>query len=165
MNIAIMSDTHDNIPNLRKAVEIIVSSERRIETIIHCGDFVAPFMLKELQNAKIPVHGVFGNNDGDKHLLTKMSLAPGSSVTLHGMAGVFDADGFKIGFAHERLIADGLVHNDGCDLVCFGHSHEYVAEKKGDTVIVNPGEIMGKNGDPGFVVFDTAKGTHERIGI
>ncbi len=163
MYIAIMSDSHDNIWNLRRALEIIV--EQKAETIIHCGDFVAPFILKEFEKARIPVHGVFGNNDGDKFLLTKMSLAPGSFITLHGMAGEVDANGFKIGFAHERLIADGLVHGGRYQLVCFGHSHAYFMEKAGDTTILNPGEIMGKDGEPGFVMFETETGKYEHIRI
>ena len=45
MLVAIMSDSHDNIWNLRKAVEIIKNSQAGL--LIHCGDFIAPFMLKE----------------------------------------------------------------------------------------------------------------------
>ena len=45
MIVAIMSDSHDNIWNLRKAVEIIKNSQAGL--LIHCGDFIAPFMLKE----------------------------------------------------------------------------------------------------------------------
>jgi len=46
MKIAVMSDSHDNIWKLRKALGIIQS--KNCEKIIHCGDFVAPFMFKEL---------------------------------------------------------------------------------------------------------------------
>ncbi|MCJ7773383.1 MAG: metallophosphoesterase family protein, partial [Desulfobacterales bacterium] len=82
MIIAVMSDSHDNIWNLRKALDII--KQEAAVMIIHCGDFVAPFMLKELDLAGIPVHGVFGNNDGDQYLLTKLSLTDLSNVTLYG---------------------------------------------------------------------------------
>ena len=40
MIIAIMSDSHDNIWNLRKALEII--KKKNAQMIIHCGDFIAP---------------------------------------------------------------------------------------------------------------------------
>ncbi len=49
MLIAVMSDSHDNIWNLQKALGIV--KEKGAEMIIHCGDFVAPFMLKELEEA------------------------------------------------------------------------------------------------------------------
>jgi putative phosphoesterase len=66
MLIAVMSDSHDNIWNLQKALGIV--KEKGAGMIIHCGDFVAPFMLKELEETGVPVHGVFGNNDGDQYL-------------------------------------------------------------------------------------------------
>ncbi len=53
MFVAVMSDSHDNIWNLRKALTII--KKKGAGMIIHCGDFIAPFMLKELDEAGIPV--------------------------------------------------------------------------------------------------------------
>ncbi len=43
MILAIMSDSHDNIWNVRKGLEMIQSHEAAL--IIHCGDLVAPFTL------------------------------------------------------------------------------------------------------------------------
>ena len=43
MIIAVMSDSHDNIWNLRKALAIIQKEGAGL--IIHCGDFVAPFIM------------------------------------------------------------------------------------------------------------------------
>ena len=104
MLVAIMSDSHDNIWNLRKAVEIIKDSQAGL--IIHCGDFIAPFMLKELDDTGIQVHGVFGNNDGDQHMLTKMAFTNLNNITLHGLVGQVDADEFTIGFSHYSQIGE-----------------------------------------------------------
>ena len=106
MLIAVMSDSHDNIWNLQKALGIV--KEKGAGMIIHCGDFVAPFMLKELEETGIPVHGVFGNNDGDQYLLTKFSLTVFSNITLHGIIGRVEIDGFTIGFTHQNMVAEGL---------------------------------------------------------
>jgi len=46
MIIAIMSDTHDHIWNVRKALEILRS--QRADSMIQCGDLVAPCTLREL---------------------------------------------------------------------------------------------------------------------
>ena len=51
MIIAVMSDSHDNIWNLRKALTII--KKQKAKMIIHCGDFIAPFMLMELDQNRI----------------------------------------------------------------------------------------------------------------
>ncbi|MFB0532703.1 MAG: metallophosphoesterase family protein, partial [Desulfatiglandales bacterium] len=54
MVIAIMSDSHDNIWNVRKALELIRA--HKAELIVHCGDLVAPFTLMELAQFDGPVH-------------------------------------------------------------------------------------------------------------
>jgi putative phosphoesterase len=163
MILAVMSDTHDHIWNLRRALEFI--KERGAEAIVHCGDFVAPFMLKELEKAEIPVHGVFGNNDGDQYLLTKLSLTELSWITLYGLTGDLELADFKVGFTHYRAVAEGLAGSRRFDLVCFGHSHEVCLERVGHTVLLNPGEVMGKDGAPGFYMVDTATGSYERVSL
>jgi putative phosphoesterase len=162
--VAVMSDSHDQIWNIRKAVSVII--ERKPVAIIHCGDFVAPFTLKELDRAGIPVHGVFGNNDGDQYLLTRFSLTAFSHITFYGrIMGELETCGFQIGFAHERVIADGLLYSGKYHLVCFGHTHKFMAEKIGKTLLLNPGEIMGKDEAPGFALVNLFSGEYERIFI
>jgi len=163
MIIAVMSDTHDHIWNLRKALEFI--KEGRAEAIVHCGDFVAPFMLKELDKGNIPVHGVFGNNDGDQYLLTKLSLTEFSRITLYGLTGELAFGDFKVAFTHYRAVAEGLAAGGRFDLVCFGHSHEVSVEKVGETALLNPGEVMGKDGSPGFYMVDTSTRSYERVSL
>ena len=163
MILAVMSDTHDNIWNVRKALALI--KEHGVEAIIHCGDFVAPFVLKELDQAKIPVHGVFGNNDGDQYLLTKLSFTELSYITLYGLTGELEVGDFKIAFTHYRAMAEGLAASGRFDLVCFGHSHETYLDRVGQTVLLNPGEVMGKDGSPGFYLVDTSKPSYERVDI
>ena len=67
MKIAILSDSHDNIPNLRMAVELC--NKRGTGMIIHCGDLISPFMLDELAEFTGAVHLIYGNNAGDQHLI------------------------------------------------------------------------------------------------
>ena len=133
MRIAVMSDSHDNIWNIRRAIEQIRRME--VQVIIHCGDFVAPFMLKELEQAGIPVHGVFGNNDGDQHLLTKLALTELDNITLHGMVGTVDVQGLKIGFTHLAEVGEGLACAGRYQMVCYGHTHEYFQQL--DVFLVN----------------------------
>ena len=163
MLIAVMSDSHDNIWNLQKALEII--RKKGTGMIIHCGDFVAPFMLKELAETGIPVHGVFGNNDGDQYLLTKLSLTAFTNITLNGIIGQVDIDGFNVGFTHQDIVARGIAAGNTYKIVCFGHSHEYSLKKVGQTILLNPGEIMGKEGMPGFCFVNTETANVERVEI
>jgi len=161
MIIAVMSDSHDNIWNLRNALAII--KKKNAEMIIHCGDFIAPFTLEELDQSGIPVHGVFGNNDGDKYLLTKFSLTSLTNITLYDPVGLVETDGFKIGFTHHGIVGEGLASGGKFNLVCFGHSHKYFFKKIGRTILLNPGEIMGKDGHPSFCLVDTDTVNVEKI--
>lgn len=163
MNIAIMSDSHDNIWNLEKALTLI--RNEGAEMIVHCGDFVAPFMLRELENAGIPVYGVLGNNDGSQFLLARTALLDLSHITLFELIGHVDADGFAIAFTHQREVAEGLTATGRYNLVCYGHSHQFHQETLGRTLLLNPGEIMGKNGDAGFCFVDTETGQVRRVAL
>ncbi len=163
MKLAVMSDSHDNIWKLRKALDIINS--RQCEKIIHCGDFVAPFMFKEIEAAGIAAHCVFGNNDGDRYLLTRIATQSNGLITLDPVIGEISIDAFKIGFTHEWPVAQGLAATGRYQMVCFGHSHQYALTHAGGTLLLNPGEIMGKDGDPGFCIFDTATQDIQRISV
>jgi hypothetical protein len=156
MQIAIMSDSHDHIPHLSKAIQIC--KEKGVSAIIHCGDFVAPFMLKELENANIPVHGVLGNNDGNPFELARLSFSALNNINLCEIIGEVDMDNTKIAYTHYRNIAEGLALSQKYHYVCYGHSHQFHQEKTGKTVLLNPGEIMGKNGKPSFCIIDTFNG-------
>lgn len=163
MNIAVMSDSHDNIWNLATALTMIRSENA--DMIVHCGDFVAPFMLRELEKAGIPVYGVMGNNDGDRFFMVQTALTALKNITLYELIGTVDAEGFSIAFTHEYQVAEGLACTGRYDMVCFGHSHQHFLEHHGRTILLNPGEIMGKDGHPGFCMVDTVKRTVRRLEI
>ncbi len=163
MKFAVMSDSHDNIWNLRKAIESISIGE--CDLIIHCGDFIAPFVFTELLRAERPVHCVFGNNDGDRYLLTKMAAESKGRITLHGMIGELNIKGFKVAFVHEDVIAKALVATGKYDMVCFGHTHKHFRERIGNTVLLNPGEVMGKDGSPGYCIVNLEKHVIQRVPI
>jgi len=67
MFIGIMSDTHDNVPLTKKAIDLFNS--KKVEFVIHAGDYTSPFTLKLFKELRCKYAGVFGNNDGDKLLL------------------------------------------------------------------------------------------------
>lgn len=152
MRIAVISDTHDNVWNLEKAIGMI--REEEAEAIIHCGDFVAPFMLKRMNGAGIPVHGVLGNNDGSGFSLAQTSALL-ENITLSEIIGHFSDGDYNICFTHQREVAEGLACTGRYDLVCYGHTHKYRLEEAGGTPLLNPGQLMGKNDPPSFCMVDT----------
>jgi putative phosphoesterase len=153
MIIAIMSDTHDHIWNVRKALDVLRSQEA--DSIIHCGDLIAPFTLRELARFDGPVHWVLGNNDGDPYMLTKISLTELKNMEPHGLIGRLRFDGVSIAVTHHEEMGLALAHTGEHDLVCCGHTHVYRQEKIKDTTLLNPGDVMGKDGQGSFCLFDT----------
>ncbi|HHT9141815.1 MAG TPA: metallophosphoesterase family protein, partial [Candidatus Wujingus californicus] len=57
MKIGIIADTHDNIHTIQKAVHFFNTLD--LKYIIHAGDYVAPFSLKELMKLKARFLGIF----------------------------------------------------------------------------------------------------------
>lgn len=163
MKIAIMSDSHDSVDNIKTAVKLAVKAE--VSAIIHCGDFVAPFSLKLFGKPGIPVYGVFGNNDGDKVKMTEYSRTILQNVKLFNEFGEVELGGKKIAFTHYFKIANILSKTNSYDLVCFGHSHTWYCKEENNTLLLNPGEIMGKNKYPGFAMYDTDTNTISEVKI
>ncbi|KAF2955388.1 MULTISPECIES: metallophosphoesterase [Marinitoga] len=132
----LISDTHDNIHKM-KEVEKIIEREN-ITAVFHCGDFVAPFVLPYIIKDGIDFYGVFGNNDGEKLLLSERSnrrILPGPRE--------INIEGKKILMMHEPYALRAAEKSGLYDFVFFGHTHEIVSRKENGTVVVNPGEGSG----------------------
>ena len=156
MKIGILSDSHDHVDNLRRVLDRL--REEEVEAAIHCGDYCAPFVLNELDQLGVPVHGVFGNVDGDRHLMTRLTYTELERVHLHGEVAELELGGRRIGVNHYPVLAEGLAATGRFDLVAHGHTHEARSTTVGACRLVNPGEVMGLKGPVGFAVADLGSG-------
>ena len=158
MKIAILSDIHDNIWKLETLLAALEA-----EALIFCGDFCAPFTLAQIAEGFAgPVHAIFGNNDGDQLFLSRMaSRFP--HVTLHGDFAELELDGRQVAVTHYPEIGRALALGGIYDLVCHGHSHERVVEQVGETLRVNPGEVMGRLGLSTYALYETSTGQAEIV--
>lgn len=150
MKIGVMSDSHDRVEETNKAIAIL--QDQGCEVLIHCGDFCSPFMMVELAHFKGEVHCCFGNID-DQHMNPKK--AEDCGLTFHGQMGVIEKDGKKIAFTHLPTFARGLASTQDYDVVLYGHTHKKHEERIGNTLFVNPGEIMGRLGKRSCAVYNT----------
>jgi putative phosphoesterase len=157
MLIGLISDTHDNLPMIEKAVKKL--NEEKVALVLHAGDYVAPFVIPKFKALNAKLIGVFGNNDGDHEFLKKrFSECPNCEV--RGRFAEINADGFKIALLHgdETELLDALVNCGGFDAVVHGHSHANVSRKNGKTLVVNPGEVCGYlTGKSTIALLDTVK--------
>lgn len=154
MKIAIISDTHDNLNNLRKAVEIINSSGA--VHVFHAGDFTSPFTIRVLKELKCPFTGIFGNNDGDRILLKEKF-----NGSIHNQPYITIFNGRRLAMMHEPVFIEALRDSKHFDIIIYGHTHEPVIKTDKGVLIINPGELCGwLYGRPTFAMLDleTMKG-------
>ena len=159
MKIAVISDTHDNRDNILKAISIM--NERKVDALIHCGDFVSPFVKRwfDMLNEKIKENffGVFGNNDGEKIGLKSIL---GQICKIEGLELLKDLGDKRIYITHMPLpgTIDALASSGKFDIIISGHTHEIVNKKVKGVLILNPGEACGYlTNKATFAIIDTEK--------
>lgn len=133
MIIGILSDTHDDMAAIKKAVEIF--NAENVSRVVHAGDIVSPFTFEAFRELQCGMCGVFGNNDGDRLLIRQKSEGTFSPqplfLTLHGR---------RIVVVHEPDLVNALADSGHFDLVVYGHTHRSDLRKVKDTLIINPGK-------------------------
>lgn len=140
MKIAVIADSHDRLPALRKALSIFRAMD--IGAVLHAGDFVAPFAAKLLVGpeapdpARAPLYCIYGNNDGErvglKQVLPSVRDGPlrlclgGANIVMHHW----------IEWLKPQDLRDARI-------VVTGHTHQVVNEKRDGVLYLNPGECCG----------------------
>lgn len=158
MKLAILSDIHDHVWNLRAALGALGEAD----VLLCCGDLCSPFVVGLLAGgfAGRPIHAVFGNNDGDLYRIAQNAARQGQ-IALHGELFQGELGGKRVLVNHYPEIALPIADGGAYDLVCYGHNHRFAIERRGRTLAVNPGAIMGWEPGGGgdipatFVLYDT----------
>ena len=155
MLIGLISDTHDNLPMIEKAVKRL--NQEKVELVLHAGDYVAPFVIPKFKALNCKLIGVFGNNDGDHDLLRKR-FSETINCEVRGRFAEIDIEDFKIALLHgdETELLNALINHGNFDAIVHGHSHANISQKNGKTLIVNPGETCGYlTGKATIAILDT----------
>ncbi len=138
MRIGIVSDTHNNLKNVTKIVELF--NNAGVDRVIHTGDITQAKTIEVLGNLDAPMYGVYGNNDLERESLE-------AAVARHGFQ--FCDPPFidiwaerEIIVVHDPLEFDGHLHARH-ELALHGHTHLYRHEELDGTTFFNPGECAG----------------------
>jgi len=138
MRIGVVSDTHNNLRNVGRIVELFNTAG--VDRVIHTGDITQAKTLDVFARLEAPMWGVYGNNDQERESLS-------AAIAAHGF--VFQEPPFELVW-HERRIM--VVHDplefDGAlashhHLALHGHTHLYRYETRRGQVLFNPGECAG----------------------
>ncbi len=138
MRIGIVSDTHNNLRNVGRIVELF--NEAAVDRVIHTGDITQAKTLDVFAALKAPMWGVYGNNDQEREALS-------AAIARYGF--VFQEPPFDLEWHETRIM---VVHDplefEGCltpqhQLALHGHTHLYRYEERHGQVLFNPGECAG----------------------
>jgi len=146
MKVEIISDTHDRLDRIEKAVSIF--NENGIELLLHAGDFVSPFAVKRFGGLQAKLIGVYGNNDGDKLLLKKVAVEMGFEI--YSSPYEFNIGNRRAVLMHEPLF---LSYLKDYDLIVYGHTHNLDIRQE-SPLIINPGDASGWLGKATSVILD-----------
>lgn len=133
--IGIISDTHDNVLNIRKAVKVF--QEKNVDFVIHLGDIISPTSTAFFKGVKVKF--IKGNCDGDLEMIKKKAEEIGSEFL--GNSVELAIKGRKLVGVHgdNALILNKLINSGKYAYVLHGHTHIKRDEVIGNTRVINPG--------------------------
>jgi putative phosphoesterase len=158
MKVGLVGDTH--LPRFGRRIPIALADglrEERVELIVHVGDFTGP-EVPALFEAIAPLEAVAGNND------------PPVLTARFGHRKILDVAGTRLGVIHGDGRAGTTVTrsraafaDDPVDVICFGHSHQPLCERRDSVWLVNPGSPTDKRRQPRYssAILDVGGGRAE----
>jgi hypothetical protein len=155
MIIGLISDTHDNVPMIKRAIERL--KEERVKLVLHAGDYISLFTAKPYAGLDVPMIGVFGNNCAETEELKKVYATVGAD--LRGYFAEIEEGGLKIALTHGHLKSEmDRAMSGEYDVVVRGHSHRASIREENGILVINPGEVCGYVSGSNTVAFlDTDK--------
>lgn len=151
MLIGILSDTHDNLPKVKAALDIF--KENAVNLIFHAGDIVSPFtarLINENIPADLPIYLVFGNNDGEKEGLRQVF----PQITNPPFVVNIEHKLYVLAHSKDQI---SMEITEKADVIITGHTHKAEIIKDEDGKLwVNPGEACGwLTGKSSLVILNT----------
>jgi len=139
MRVGLLADTHDRLPAIEALLRAM--TDRGVGVVLHAGDYCSPFALRPFIDAQVAVAGVFGKNDGDPQGL-RAKAEQAIALELFESPHSFEFGGKRILVVHDI----GDVNDRSIEahqLVVHGCTHRHDQQRRGDTLLVNPGEGCG----------------------
>jgi putative phosphoesterase len=146
MKVAIISDTHDNLENLKKFFEF--AKKEKMKILIHCGDVCKGDTLKEIEKNFDQIYLSLGNAE-----ILDSLFKSAKKTKIFEKEGKIEIENLKIGFCHAFKLKDKNLNN--FDFYFFGHTHWPFLKKEGNCYLANPGNLAGLYYKATFAVLDT----------
>lgn len=157
MMVALLSDIHDHTPHLLLALQ--AAHEQGCTHLLFMGDMAGISTFRTMREEwPHDIDLVFGNNEYETDAFTHMAQQ-WDRTRLHGRAADITLDGRRLFFTHLPWHATKAAESGLYDAVFFGHTHTPEMLTIGKTLVVNPGEVYGRQGKPGIAVYNTQTNT------
>lgn len=138
MQIAIFSDLHDNLTNLKLFIKEV--KNLKIDTLLFTGDLTNNQSLETLaSNYKKTIYLVSGNADlYDKNIIKNFP-----KLKYLGEKNIISIDNLKIALSHFPQITKKLIieNQEKIDFAFCGHTHKPHLEIIKNTYLINPGNL------------------------
>lgn len=138
MRIGVVSDTHNNLRNVSRIVELLNGAG--IQRVVHTGDITRAPTLERLAGLDAPLVGVYGNNDQERDALERSSRA--LDIRLEDPPLELDWAGRRILVVHDPADLAPTLAADH-QVALHGHTHRFTHEWREGTLVFNPGECAG----------------------
>ena len=161
MLIAILSDSHDNEPQLQSAIDH--ANQAGAQHLLFAGDLIAPPCVDILARFKGQVDMVLGNNEAEL-LGLQSKISQHDHLILHNPNYQGNIDGKRVFMDHYPINAENAAQSGNYDLAIHGHTHHLRQEQFDNCTLVNPGEIQGlRTGQSTYLLWDTTDNTFQTI--
>jgi putative phosphoesterase len=155
MNIAIISDIHDNLPNLQKVLDYCAKNS--VEKLICCGDLATLETLDFLNdNFAGEIFFAFGNMDAGHIADYPFKGAHYKHTEIFPDFGHVEIAQKKLAFVHFPEVARQLCESGKYDFVFHGHTHKPWTQVLGKCTLLNPGNVANQMYAPTFAVWNTS---------
>lgn len=178
MKIALISDTHDRLDNIEKALKFI--NEQKAEVLIHAGDLAHSETLDLIcKKFHGQIYYIGGNADIDSDEINGLekiysalktyaenpSTKPAYRSGRLGACAELNIGGLNIAVTHKPVDARKLALTGKYDLVIHGHDHRPWQSFVGKCEILNPGNLADTRYPATFALYNTETRKAELIAI
>jgi hypothetical protein len=152
MYISIISDIHDNLPNLLKFLDW--SEKNNIEKIICAGDITNSQTLKILSEK---FAGDIFLVSGNAEIYNANELKKYPNIKFFGQTAIFEIEKYTIGLCHQPFLIEKVLEEKDLNYIFYGHTHQPWTEERAGIKIYNPGTLGGVFYKASFAVWDIIK--------
>ena len=139
MLIAVLSDTHNDIVAIRKAIDLF--NLRNVDLVLHCGDICSPQSAVHFKNLKCGFKAVYGNNDFYYADLDNVISPFG---TIKRAPFNFQLSGKTFIMTHSLSSIKLNLNDLENTYLLYGHTHQTSLKTSNSLTMLNPGEACGQ---------------------